>query len=135
MRANQFSVRVSVDGADLGDWDKMEGAESDSEDTLYRPGAMAPAISLGGQSTVAAATISRLYDINRDPGIVHMLRAKTGKGRVTIVKQPLAVDGSAFARAESFTGILKTVTSPEYDSESDDAAMIELQVTLDAVVG
>lgn len=130
MRQNQYDIEVTVDGTALGTFDTFEGGEVDSDDTRYRPGKMAPAISLGGQRTVSAITVTRLHTLDRDNGLVHWLSERVGKGQVTIVKQPLDVNGSAgFFRPLVYTGILKTVTPPSADSSSDDAAMLELQVT------
>jgi hypothetical protein len=128
MRADQFNVTCVVDGQDLGTFDKFAGGEVDSEETRYRPGAMGAPISLGGAVTVNNVTISRLFDLNRDGGIVHWLISRAGKGKVTINKQPLDVDGNAFGRPLVYTGMLKQITSPEHDSESSDAALIELEV-------
>ena len=48
MRVDQFDVGVTVDGRDLGTWDKCEGGEVDSDEVTYKPGAMGPVVSLGG---------------------------------------------------------------------------------------
>lgn len=135
MRQNQYDIEVTVDGVNLGTFDKMEGGEADSEDTVYRPGKMAPAISLGGHSTVSAITVSRLRSLQRDDGLEQTLMAKVGKGQVTIIKQPLDVNGGAFGRPLVYTGVLKTVSPPEADSDGDDPALFEIQVTPNGSVG
>jgi hypothetical protein len=47
-RLDQYNVTVSLDGTPLGTFDKMTGGEIDSEETKYKPGGMAPQVSLGG---------------------------------------------------------------------------------------
>src|SRR5262245_11254926 len=129
MRQDQWSVALSVDGVDLGIWDKASGGEIDSEETTYKPGAMAPPIALGGSVNVGALTVSRLYDLQRDHLQVHWLISRVGKGAAVAKRQPLDVDGNAFGKPITYTCRLKQVNPPEYDSESSDAALIELELT------
>jgi hypothetical protein len=129
MRQDQYDVKVSVDGQDLGTWDKFTGGEVDSDETTYKPGGMAPRISLGGSVNVGAVTVSRLFDLTRDEPIVHWLISRAGKGQAVVSKQPLDVDGNVNGRPLVYSGKLKQVNPPEVDSESSDAALIELEVT------
>jgi hypothetical protein len=129
VRQDQYDVKVSVDGVDLGTFDKLSGGEIDSEETTFKPGAMGARISLGGSVNVGSVTVSRLYDLTRDHAIVHWLISRAGKGSAVISKQPLDVDGNVFGRPIVYSGKLKQVNPPEVDSESSDAALIELEVT------
>ena len=131
-RQNQANITVVVDDVDLGTWDKFSGGEVDSEETTYLPGAMGPRVALGGVVNIGSVTVSRLYDLTRDHSGtygVHWLISRAGKGWVVINKQPLDVDGNAFGRPLVYAGRLKQVNPPEIDSESSDAALIELEVT------
>ena len=128
MRSDQYNVTAVVDGKDLGTFDKFSGGEVDSEETRYRPGAMGSPIALGGAVTVGNVTISRLYDLAREQGIIHWLIGRAGKGAVVINKQPLDVDGNAYGRPLVYTGMLKQINPPEHDSESSDAALLELEM-------
>jgi hypothetical protein len=128
MRADQYNVTAVCDGKDLGTFDKLAGGEVDSDETRYRPGAMGKPISLGGAVTVNNVTISRLFDLHREQSIIHWLMSRVGKGQMTVNKQPLDVDGNVFGRPLVYTGKLKQVTPPEHDSESSDAALIELEI-------
>ena len=128
-RVDQFDIGVSVDGIDLGTFDKMSGGEADSEETTYKPGAMGARVSLGGSQNIGTITLSRLYDLTRDHLIVHWLIARAGKGWVVIKKKSLDVDGNVFGRPLVYTGRLKLVHPPDPDSEGSDAAQLELEVT------
>jgi hypothetical protein len=128
MRADQFNVTAVIDGKNLGTFDKLSGGEVDSEETRYRPGGLGKPISLGGAITVNNVTISRLFDLAREQAIIHWLISRVGKGHITINKQPLDVDGNVFGRPLVYTGKLKQVTPPEHDSESSDAALLELEM-------
>ncbi len=129
MRADQYDVRVSIDGVDLGTFDKFTGGEVDSEETTYKPGAMGPRVALGGSVNVGNVTVSRLFDLDRDGQLVHWLISRAGKGDGVISKQTLDVDGNAYGRGLTYRGRLKQVNPPEHDSESSDAALIELEFT------
>jgi hypothetical protein len=131
-RQDQYAVTLTVDGNDLGIWDKLEGGEVDSEESKYKPGNMGAHISLGGSVEVGNITVSRLYDLNRDHigalGI-HWLISRVGKGNCVVNRQPLDTDGNAFGTPLVYTGKLKTVSPPEVDSESADAALLECEIT------
>jgi hypothetical protein len=61
---------------------------------------------------------------------IHALLARVGKATIVVKKQPLDVDGNAGAlRPLTYTGKLKRVHPPEPDSESSDAALLELEMT------
>jgi len=129
MRQDQFAVTVVVDGTDLGTFDTFSGGEIDSEEVTYKPGGMAPRVSLGGSVTPGNVTVSVLFDLARFQEIIHWLISRAGKGEIVVNKQPLDVDGNAFGRPLVYRGKLKQVNPPEHDSESSDAAKIELEMT------
>jgi len=128
-RLDQFAIGVSVDGTDLGIFDKMSGGEVDSDETTYKPGAMGARISLGGSQNIGVVTLSRLYDLTRDHLIVHWLITRAGKGWVVIKKKSLDVDGNVWGDPLVYTGRLKMVHPPEPDSTSSTEALLELEVT------
>lgn len=128
-RQDQWAVGLTIDGADYGIWAKLSGGEIDSEELKFKPGAMAPAVSLGGSVEVGNITVSRLYQLNRDHDSIHQLIARVGKGNVTVSRQPLDTDGNAYGSPIVYTAKIKTVTLPEIDSESSDAALIEMELT------
>jgi len=128
-RQDEYDVRVTVDGINLGTFDTLTGGEIDSEELKYKPGAMAPEVSLGGTTTTGQVTVTRNYRLVRDHDRVHWLLGRVGRGNVVINKQPLDHDGNAYGRPLVYRGILKRVLPPEHDSNTADAAMIEIEVT------
>lgn len=134
-RQDQYAITLTIDGRDFGVWDKLTGGEVDSEETKYKPGGMGAPVSLGGSVDVGNLTVSRLYVLNRDHDTIHQLVSRAGKGRVTISKQPLDVDGNAYGRPLVYTGTLKSVTTPDADSESSDAGILECEITPAGTVG
>jgi hypothetical protein len=134
-RQDQYNVAVSVDGRDLGTFDKFDGGEMDSDETKYRPGGMQPQVSLGGQSMVNNVTVSRLYNLGRDHQLMPWLLARVGKVQAIVKKQPLDVDGNPFGDPLVYRGKLKQVTAPPADSESNDAALLALEVSSGGTIG
>lgn len=128
-RLDQYDITVSLDGQPLGIFDKMTGGDIDSEEVKYKPGAMQPQISLGGSVTVNNVTVERLFRQDRDLPLVPTIKARVGKGRVVVTKQSLDVDGNPFGSPLVYQGILKHLTFPEPDSESNAAALIQLEVS------
>jgi hypothetical protein len=128
-RLNQYDIRVSLDGVALGTFDKMSGGGYDSEETKYKPGGMAPEISLGGSRTVGNVTVSRLFRLERDLALVPTLKAAVGVGQVTVTRQSLDRNRNPYGSPDVYTGILKAFNPPEPDSESNDAALFEMEIT------
>ncbi len=134
-RADTYSVGLNIDNVDYGIFDKMSGGEVDSEETKYKPGGMAPELSLGGSRSVGNVTISRIYDLDRDHSVAKTLAEKAGRGDAIVTKQPLDVNGVPYGDALVYKGKLKAVTYPEVDSTSSDPGMLELEISSAAIVG
>jgi hypothetical protein len=128
-RVNQYDIGVSIDGVQLGTFDKLTGGGYDSEETKYKPGGMAPEISLGGSKTTGNVTVSRLLRLDRDLPLVPMLKDKVGTGQVTVTKQSLDRNRNPYGKPDVYTGTLKAFNPPEPDSESNDAALFELEIS------
>jgi hypothetical protein len=136
-REDTYQVTVHIEDmasgvmVDHGVWDKQSGGDLDSTDTVYRPGGMAPPISLGGPKSTTNITVSRLYRLNRDHATVAKLLAAVGSGKMTVAKQPLDIEGNVFGKPIVWSGRLKTVKTPPHDSEASGASLIELEMTVE----
>lgn len=128
-RKDEYDVKVIVDGRNLGTFDVLTGGETDTDELVYKPGGMLPQISLGGIVTVGQTIVSRIYQLDRDHASAHWLLSRVGRGQMVINKQPLDADGNAYGKPLVYKGTLKRVTPPEVDSNSTDAAIIELEMT------
>jgi hypothetical protein len=133
-RQDQYAVSVVIDGVNTGVWDKMSGGEMSSEDTKYKPGAMAKQVSLGGSQNLDNVTVSRLFDLDRDNPNVKTWMNRCGKAPVVVTKQPLDHDGAAYGDPIVYGGTLLRCTPPEHDSESSDAALLEIEVSTDGTI-
>lgn len=127
-------VTLGNDTRNLGTFDTFAGGEVDSEDTKYARGGLADEESLGGRRHVGNVTVGRLYDEfmqQNEP----WLDSAVGRGSTVVTKQPLDEAGNAFGRPRVYTGKLLTMTPPDHDSESSDAARIELVCSSNGSVG
>jgi hypothetical protein len=136
MRNDQFKVTVSITGVtmDTDPWDTTTGGDTDSTETKYRPGGMAPEVSLGGSVSVANLVLTRNFMAGRDDTLIADLRSAAGKKPASVTIQPLDGDGNPFGTGETFKGILQRVRGPQPDSMSQDAAMIEMEIAPGATV-
>lgn len=132
-REDTHLLTLSVDGHDLGVWDKKEGGEIDSEENKYKPGGMGQEISLGGTKTIGNCTFSRLYDWARDDDAFAYLLPRVGNGRGALGIQMLDITGAPRGRLMTLGGTLKTMSPADLDSTSNDPAMIALEFTCDSV--
>jgi hypothetical protein len=132
-RKDTFRVSVFVEGMTWTDrvWDKKTGGGVDSEETKYYPGGMVPPVSLGGRRNVENLVVSRLYRHERDHLIVDDLLKKVGKANMSVQQLPMDINGNEFGDPIIWRGILKRVTIPEVDSESNDAALLELEMSVE----
>jgi hypothetical protein len=133
-REDTWLITLSVDNADYGIWDTFNGGEGDSEESKYSPGGMEPEISLGGRQTLGNITVGRYLDRGRDWPKIKTLYGKRGRGRCTVGVTPLQFDGSRGGDPLTYTGTLKQVTMPDVDSTGGDAAILELEITVDGTV-
>lgn len=127
-------VQLGNTVVNLGVFDTFSGGEVDSEDTKYARGGLADEESLGGRRHVGNVTVGRLYDEMmqlQEP----WLDSAVGRGIGTVTKQPLDEAGNAFGRPRVYTGKLLTMTPPDHDSESSDAARIELVFSTNGSIG
>lgn len=129
-RADTFALHLTIGGEDWGIWDKKSGGQLDSEEYKYSPGAMVTPVSLGGRRTTDNVTVQRLYDKERDHDRVQTLYNGVGKARCVVKQQPMDPDGNRFGDPIVWNGTLKRVQTPDVDSESSSAAMIEIEITI-----
>jgi hypothetical protein len=132
-RADTWRVTVGVNGIHTGVWDVKEGGDVDSNELTYKPGGMVDPISLGGSRTVNNVTLRRNYRLGRDHSVSQRWLNWAGKGKVVVTQQPLDEDGNSWGSPIVYQGTLKRVKLPDHDSQSSDAAMIEIEVTVSGI--
>jgi hypothetical protein len=136
-RQDTYTLTVLVDHPRSGNpinygvWDKMSGGALQAGATSYNPGGMAPPVSLGGRKTVTNVTVSRLYRLGRDHDVLQQLLDSVGKSDMTVIKQPMDIDGNVYGRPIVYKGKLDRVSTPDVDSESSSAGLIELELVVE----
>jgi hypothetical protein len=133
MRMDQWSNTVVIDGRPFGVWDTLDGGESDSEETKYRPGGMKPQVSLGGSRSIGNLTLSRLLS-RPDWTYARSLMSRTGQAKCVVSRQPLDTDGNPWGTPLTYRGTLKTVTPGGSDSNSSDAQTWEIVISTEGSV-
>lgn len=133
MRQDQWSNTVTINGRPMGVWDTLDGGESDSNETKYKPGGMQPEVSLGGSRSIGNLTLARLLS-RQDWDFMHQAMSNTGNWKCTVARQPLDTDGNPFGRPLTYRGTLKTVTPGATDSNSSDAQTWEIVVSTEGSV-
>lgn len=136
-RQDTFRVTVQIQHPvtkrfnNYGVWDKKGGGAIDSDDNKYYPGGMDDPVALGGRRTVDNVTLSRLYRLERDHGVIQTLIQAAGRSQIIISQQPMDIEGNVFGKPLTYRGRLKRVTPPEHDSEASAAAMVEIEAVID----
>lgn len=130
-RESLFDVTVTVVGTDGKRWtatfDKMDGGDVTAKETKYRPAnGVTDQVSLGGAPEVTNIKVTRLHDETVD-SVQHWLLHQVGKARMIVKKQPIDGNGAPFGKALVYGGKLNGCNPPKTDSESDAAALFELE--------
>lgn len=110
-------------------FDKMTGGDVKAQSKKYRPAnGTEDELNLGGAQTVSNIMLTRLYETDID-GWVLWLLSQVGKGTMYVAKQPLDLNGTAFGTALRYKGLIEGVTPPPTDSESENPAVIEIEMS------
>ena len=133
-RADQYQVTLFLDGQRVGVFDDSSGGAVKATEKKYRPGGMGDVITLGGLSQVDNIKLMRAFDRTRDADLIRLFIDRVGKGRTTVVKQPLDADKNAFGRALVYSGLLLTFEPSDVKAESSDLDMYTIEVSTDGKI-
>ena len=131
-RADTWITHIAVANVFLGAWDQFSGGAVNSEEAKYRPAGYDQEISLGGRRTFDNVTAARYWD-DWVSSIYSWLQRAVGKQRGVIVRYPFTADWVQIGRPQTYGGTLQRVEAPEVDSMGSDAALIEIEFTIDSV--
>lgn len=110
-----------------GNWRTMTGGGLTSEVTRDWEGGSSVPDLLSGPPTAEDIEVTRTYDSVRDAAIVARLRPLVGRGRFTLTKQPLDANDFRVGKPITYPNcVLLSVTDPESDASSSDAAEFAL---------
>ena len=134
IRQDQASISLTVDGERIPFvFNRREGGQSSSEESKTYPGGGRPQKAHGGPAMVENVTLAAEFVPAQDHETLRRLRTRVGKGSAVVTEQLLDVDGVAFGRPDTWTGVLMSVTSGNYDASSADPREVEIEISTDAV--
>ena len=108
------------------------GSVSADTNKVYDGGNPIPEV-LSGPAEADNITVGRPFDLNRDPAIVAALRRQVGTFTATISVQPTDRNLNAVGKPRVYpNALLVSLTEPDYDATSGDAAQIELEFAVGA---
>lgn len=131
-RQDQSSVSLTVDGQSMPFiHSKREGGNTTSDDNKSFPGGMRPQVAHGGPAVVENVTLAGQFTPERDHEALRWLRSRVGKGKAVVTEQQLDVDGNAFGRPDTWTGVLMSVSTGDYDASSGEPRELEIEISTD----
>ena len=133
-RSDQGRIQVSVTGVTLDSisWDYASGGDPSVDAQHYSPGGMQPQVSLSGIATRADLTVRRAWS---DVLIAQYLKLDNAVGSTAkVTYTPLRNSSTSAGTPVTFTGILKEVKRPDYDSGSSTVVNLELTISLNQSV-
>lgn len=134
IRQDQANVSLTVDGERIPFvFNRREGGETVAEESKTYPGGGRPQQAHGGPTTVENVTLAAEFIPAQDHEVLRNLRNRVGKGRAVVTEQLLDADGVAFGRPDTWTGVLQSVTTGNYDASSADPREVEIEISTDAV--
>ncbi len=134
MRQDQAVCSLTVDGREIPvTFSKRSGGMADSEESKYPPGGNQPEKAMGGRQTVENVTLSGEYQPEIHQSIIAWLESRRGRGKATVVEQPIDDEGDTIGEPETWTGLVKSVNRGEYDAESSDAREVEIEISTHGV--
>lgn len=127
-----FRVRASIDGVDIGVFDRRSGGTTTAENGKHTPGsAPSSRVALGGPRTTEDVTVSRDFVATRDHELIRLYRPRCGLAEMTVSQVPLDKDGREFGRPDVWTGVLQTIGPPDYDGGSAELSSFDIVMTTD----
>lgn len=128
IREDQADIRVTLDGVAYGDsWKSAEGGNLEADNAKTRPGGMGRQVDLGGPAERDDLTVAiQLTDANT--AWISAFENRVGVGAVKVGITWLGPERTPVGKTHTRVGTLKGVNTPDLDSESSDASLLEIVV-------
>jgi hypothetical protein len=121
----RIQVTVSGIGLDNVSWDTMEGGEIAADNQTYHPGNMGPATPAGGLRTPSDLTVTRAWTDTMYGNYVALWNA-AGFTAMTVSYTPLNIDRSVTVKPVTYSGLLTSVTRPNFEAASASIVYLSL---------
>ena len=129
----QWLISVTVDGQQLGIFDKKTGGDVQAKGNKHRPGGMGPERSYVSLPVYSDLKVNRVYERTRDHELVRTLIGKAGIVNASISEQPLDANGVVFGAPLIYTGRFLGVNQGDADSTSENPRMFELDIEVTSI--
>jgi hypothetical protein len=135
-RQDQASCSLTVNGRELPFvFNKRDGGMVDSEESKTFPGGGRKQQAHTGSATVENVTLTGEMVPDRDHDDVKWLKSLIGsEPEAGVVENALDANGAAYRVLDSWTGLLKSVNTGNYDANSSDPREFEVEVSTHGVV-
>lgn len=129
---NGSIVNLTVEGRRMPMvFSRREGGGTTAEISTSFPGGALPAVAVTAPATVEEITLNGHFVPARDHDTIRWLKSRTGRAECSIGEQMIDIDGRAFGRPDTWTGLLQSVHSGDYDANSSDPREFTIVVTPD----
>jgi hypothetical protein len=134
-RSDQAAIHVSIEGVTLDgiSWDVMEAGDNTVEGLVVHPGGMAEQVALGGIPKRSPLTVARLWS-DTLIAVFKQIDSLAGQAAVTASYVVLNANKTATSNVETYTGVLGTVTRPNYKAGESTDAMLQIAVDLNGAL-
>ena len=130
--ADRFKVSIS---SMPGPWTQVSGQEVSREVSKMREEAGGPEVPMAHRVTFPDITLQRVYDSDRDGSLFKKFASGDAFANSSITVQELDADGNAIPGAfKTYTGcVAKSMTAPDGDAHSQDAAVLQVVFSVGGV--
>lgn len=135
IRSDMGRIQVQVAGVPLDtvSWDMADGGNIVAETSNYAPGGMEPAIELGGHAKRSDMTVERIWSdvlLGVFKALDNVCGEATASIGYTALNRGVALPNSTI----TYTGVLKAVDRPGYNSASSAEAKLVLTFGLNRAI-
>jgi|GEM_PF-3748896 len=135
--SNQASCTLTVNGREYSFvFNKRDGGMVDSEESKTFPGGGRKQRAHLGQATVENVTLTGEMVPDRDHEEIIALKALIGfEPEASVVENAIDANGVAYRVLNTWTGLLKSVNTGNYDAGSSDPREFEVEISTHGEVG
>ena len=136
-RQDQSSCTVTINGRELPMvFNKRDGGTVDSPESKTFPGAGRKQRAHTGSAEVENVTLNGEMVPDRDHETLQWLKQLIGtEPEAGVVENALDANGAAYRVLNTWTGLLKSVNTGQYDANSSDPREFEIEISTHGEVG
>lgn len=126
-------ITVTVNGTNLGVFQKRSGGDATAKVQKSREGGMGTEIPYPGLVSYSDMTVSRVRQAQRDVELIRRIRPWGGRVPASITVQPLDTTGNAYGNSETYVGVFLGVSGIHGTANSEAPQMFDLTFSITSV--